>query len=788
MAANGVGTAGPAPTARTPATTLILRELSRFFLTGVKWTGRPSLGVGAYGSVEPLELNGMACAGKRIHDILVDVGNEGAEEIAARFVEECKLMSDLRHPHVVQFLGLCLAPSSSLPILVMEHLYCSLDDLLETTRDIPLYMKRAILRDVALGLAHLHGRHPAIIHRDLTARNVLLNNSMRAKLADFGVARILNLPAGKLEATLSRVPGTSTYMPPEVFSREAKYNTAVDIFSFGHLLLFTITQKQPGHGIPDADLRHDDTLSNPAHVEDGELQRFDRVITNPPFSQNYDKTDMAHQERFRYGYTPEGGKKADLMFLQHMLAVLRPKGLVATVMPHGVLFRGGVEGDIRRQIIEDDPLEAVIGLAPNLFYGTGIPAAILILRAKNSKPRERQGKVLFINADHDYGEGRAQNHLRPRDEEKITAAYRDFADVDGFAKVVTIDELANNDFNCNIRRYADSSPPPEPHDVRAHLHGGVPMAEIGEASELLERVGVTALDVLFADRGDGYADWRHDIASTEGREAAHGVVSAAVAQRAAVSPWSRWWADTVVPVLLALPDWLSLAGLRQQVIESFVGQMTPAELDSFEAAGMAATWWDESVYELQTAASRGWKAVIEAWLTTAEADQSDNGVSDLADQIAIKLLAGSELADRVGIAAELARLDVEITAAEASRKYAETDEFNECAVSPAELRELKSMRSEAKKALAAVDASLLLAAREAYGTISANDAPDLAIEILRTKARELVDQHFAVMQRNILAWYDNLVDKYGTTLRELEHQRGISAARLDQNLAELGYA
>ena len=241
MATNGGGGNG-----RSSTSALIRRELNRFFLTGVKWTGRPSLGVGAYGSVEPLEINGMPCAGKKIHDVLVDVGNEGADDISARFVEECKLMSELRHPNVVQFMGLCVSPLSSLPILVMEHLYCSLDDLLENTADIPLYMKRAILRDVALGLAHLHGRHPAVIHRDLTARNVLLNNNMRAKLADFGVARILNLPVGKLEATLSRVPGTSTYMPPEVFSREAKYNTAVDIFSFGHLLLFTLTQKQPG--------------------------------------------------------------------------------------------------------------------------------------------------------------------------------------------------------------------------------------------------------------------------------------------------------------------------------------------------------------------------------------------------------------------------------------------------------------------------------------------------------------------------------------------------------------
>lgn len=224
---------------------LIMRELSRFFLSGVKMTGRPSLGVGAYGSVEEMDLDGMVCAGKRIHETLVDVSNEGADVVAARFVEECKLLSELRHPHVVQFLGLCLSPSSSLPILVMEHLHCSLDDLLESNPDIPLYMKRSILRDVALGLAHLHGRNPPIIHRDLTARNVLLTINMQAKLADFGVARILNLSPGKLEATLTRVPGTSSYMPPEVFNREARYSTSVDIFSFGHVALFAATQVQP---------------------------------------------------------------------------------------------------------------------------------------------------------------------------------------------------------------------------------------------------------------------------------------------------------------------------------------------------------------------------------------------------------------------------------------------------------------------------------------------------------------------------------------------------------------
>ena len=405
------------------------------------------------------------------------------------------------------------------------------------------------------------------------------------------------------------------------------------------------------HGIRDADLANDDTLTNPRHVSGGELKRFDRVITNPPFSQNYDKGSLAHTERFRYGYTPEGGKKADLMFLQHMLAVLKRDGIVATVMPHGVLFRGGAEGAIRQRIIEEDLLDTVIGLGPNLFYGTGIPAAILILRAKGSKPPERRCKVLFINADRDYGEGRAQNHLRPRDEQKITATYRSFADVDGFARVVTIDELADNDFNCNIRRYADNAPPPNP-TTCGHTSTAVFRWRRSTTPRTCWSEPVSTPTTLFADRGDGYADWCHEVTSADGREAAHRAISHAVAERARASPWPHWWVDTVEPMLRALPDSGILVGQRQQLVEDFTAHMAPAGMDRFAAAGMAATWWEESFYELQTAASRGWKAVIDAWLTTAEASADDKNAPDLADQIAIKLLAGPELATRADLAAE----------------------------------------------------------------------------------------------------------------------------------------
>ena len=278
-----------------------------------------------------------------------------------------------------------------------------------------------------------------------------------------------------------------------------EYNGSVWSISKMNLLL---------HGIPDADMQNGDTLAEPMHVHGGQLERFDRVLSNPPFSLNYTRDGMQHPERFQWGWAPEGGKKADLMFVQHMVSVLKGgRGIAATVMPHGVLFRGGAERDIRTRLLDDDIIEAVIGLAPNLFYGTGIPACVLVLRAPGTKPPERAGKVLFINADAEFAAGRAQNYLLPEHAEKIVSAYREFADIPGYATVVTREDLAANDDNLNIRRYADNAPPPEPQDVRAHLHGGVPRAEVDAKAPLFTAHGFSP-ERIFVGRDDAYLDFR----------------------------------------------------------------------------------------------------------------------------------------------------------------------------------------------------------------------------------------------------------------------------------------
>lgn len=230
------------------------------------------------------------------------------------------------------------------------------------------------------------------------------------------------------------------------------------------------------HGIPHADIRQEDTLRRPQHKADSnELKRYDRVLANPPFSQNYIRKVIEYPGRFAV-WMPEKGKKADLMFVRHMVAVLKADGKMATVMPHGVLFRGGEEKEARKHFIERGWLDAAIGLPAGLFYGTGIPACVLVMNKKAAAQRKH---VIFINADREFREGKAQNFLRPEDISKIVHVYRTLSqgtetEVHVYARRVPVSEIEAEDFNCNIRRYVDNAPPPEPHDVRAHLHGGVP--------------------------------------------------------------------------------------------------------------------------------------------------------------------------------------------------------------------------------------------------------------------------------------------------------------------------
>lgn len=175
--------------------------------------------------------------GKKIHEHLIATDNAGVQEIARKYMQECQLMSELHHPNITVFLGLCFFPKYQYPLLVMEKLDGSLDDLLETIPGIPLALKHSILEDAARGLLYLHKHSPQIIHMDLTAKNVLLTPSLEAKISDFGNSYIVNV-----QPYLSTSPATLVYMSPEALNESPHYSPSLDIFSFGHLTLFTLLQ------------------------------------------------------------------------------------------------------------------------------------------------------------------------------------------------------------------------------------------------------------------------------------------------------------------------------------------------------------------------------------------------------------------------------------------------------------------------------------------------------------------------------------------------------------------
>ncbi|OEG63506.1 MAG: type I restriction-modification system subunit M [Halanaerobium sp. MDAL1] len=223
------------------------------------------------------------------------------------------------------------------------------------------------------------------------------------------------------------------------------------------------------HDLYDAQIKRGDTFTEPLFLEDGgKLQQFDRVIANPMWNQSYAKSDIKESQaynRFNYGFPPKNS--ADWAWVQHMLASANRDGKVGVVLDNGVLFRSRSEGKIRKKVLKEDLIEAVIALPSNLFYNTSSPGCILMLN--KNKPAERKDKVIFIYGEEDYEEGSNQNFLREKDLDKILDAYHNFEDIEKYCRVADMEEIERNDFNLNVPRYVDTTEEEEPVDVEEVL-------------------------------------------------------------------------------------------------------------------------------------------------------------------------------------------------------------------------------------------------------------------------------------------------------------------------------
>lgn len=578
------------------------------------------------------------------------------------------------------------------------------------------------------------------------------------------------------------------------------------------------------HGISTANLQNEDTLAEPQHVEGGELMHFDRILTNPPFSIQWGNTEKDaddkpawkpkfEAERFPYGQVPLGAKKADLMFLQHMLAVTRDGGMVATVLPHGVLFRGGEEKTIRAGIIEHDLLEAVIGVAPNLFYGTGIPACILVLRQRvqnganrvSGKPAERQGKVLFINADREFFEGRAQNHLLPEHIEKIVTTFDEFRAIDGFSSIVDNATLKDNAYNLNIRRYADNAPPPEPHDVRAHLVGGIPKAEVADKASLFSAHGLNPMDLL-VERDAKYWDFAPALDKRQALKPAIENNAGLLAKEAAIrDAFEQWWRDHSARIS-ALSGQMqdgqdsaaSLVALRSDLLASFSQSLEAIGLlDPFQVRGIVAGFWYQTKYEFLTLQARGAKGVADAWRTSIVTALEDKASKESPlEHKLVKFLMSDFVEAITELEAKKAELDSKIKAASPKEAEAEEGEAAEAAedeaddenaVDETQLKAWKKDLAAVKKQLKAKHDSFKQHIGTAVEGLTPEAAAELLLTILHKDMQTIVERYMAAQRKQIVAAFECWWDKYRVTLTEIEGKRDEAAKALQGFLKGLRY-
>lgn len=606
------------------------------------------------------------------------------------------------------------------------------------------------------------------------------------------------------------------------------------------------------HGIPDAHIENEDTIAAPAfNDEHGRPRQFDRILANPPFSQNYSKGDIREgtEYRFGYGYAPESGKKGDLMFVQHMIASLKSTGRMATVMPHGVLFRGGQERVIREGIVDDNIIEAIIGLPPSLFYGTSIPACIIVINKR--KPAELADQIFFINADAEYAEGKNQNKLRPEDIEKIATVFKQKQDVSGYSRLVPLDEIKANEYNLNIRRYVDNTPPAEPEDVRAHLVGGIPNVEIEGLKPRYGKFGFDPGKVL-VPRDEQYSDF---VDVVEARQNIRPIVEEYPAVKKRVQKiqdtLATWWAEASSDFqkLTHNNGGQKLPKVRAALLESAQKQLVPLGiLDDFQVSGVFANWWDTIRYDLKTLIASGWvESLIPDDYIIARFFQADRDEIDrLEGELAEKESALTELLDSVEdyepeegkkttakkvtdyLKEQIKDLKGALEKAKGTRAEAISREIKEYKAMVAYINAANKAVSAAKKAVQDAEDRLLLKVFKKRGLLDKElitrlrektkeeytenrvqiklplkeclaildaDIPVLtdaeAKDLILLRLHDLITDELIRYVRNELraaiTGFEHLHDKYAISLREVQADQEAVLATMDDFVGRLGY-
>lgn len=584
------------------------------------------------------------------------------------------------------------------------------------------------------------------------------------------------------------------------------------------------------HDVQDAHIEHGDTLEKPHWTNGADTKQFHRVIANPPFSQNYKRSsEMIAQNRFCYGWAPESGKKADLMFVQHMIASTNPDGMMITVMPHGVLFRGGAEKEIRTGILKDDIIEAFISLPPDLFYGTGIPACLIVI----NKAKKKDGKLLIINADAEFGEGKNQNFLRPEDSEKIVYVFDNRYNlpdgVRGYARWVEIDEILNkkNDGNLNIRRYVDNTPPQEPHNVKAHISGGIPKSEVAALNGKITKYGINDSD-LFKNYTDNFYLFRDDCNNKS-------KIKAAILNNAGVThannkmheAFENFWAKAMNDVA-KIESSMEIYDYKKNYTKLLEDTLVPVGiLDNFQAIGVFANWWDHNytvreTTEIETSPDGDeTKISVKEIIKIKNVFKTINSEGFVSALVSDEKIAGEHFADEI---LEIEQLEAAISSAQGVlqdyvseiemetdsddnegeekevkpsdvKKYLnarkkETASINEKSVCEASLRAIKDYEKVIKdlnKVLKTKTATLREAIDAIRAELTKEQCEELIMQLLYEAFIFELNKYLKVEVDITIKAIQHLWDKYFVSANKLLLERAEAEKNLNSFLERLGY-
>jgi len=360
------------------------------------------------------------------------------------------------------------------------------------------------------------------------------------------------------------------------------------------------------HSKPDAVIEQGNTLSNPKFKnEDGSLKTFDFAVANPPFSQKNwmngvdPENDPYH--RFDDGIPP--AKNGDYAFLLHLIRSLKPgKGKGAIILPHGVLFRGNAEARIRKNLIKKGYIKGIIGLPPNLFYGTGIPAVIVIIDKENAAARKG---IFMIDASKGFRKDGPKNRLRERDIHKIVTTFVNFEEIPGYSRMVSLNEIEKNDYNLNIPRYMNSTEQEDVQDIYAHLHGGIPKRDIDGIESL--KVFRKLKEELFEEEEQNYYNLKIDLEGlqefVEKSEEVNGFKNNAFRV-------FKEWKNKKIPVLKSINRDTKTKQFIKDLSESLLEAFKPVELiDEYAIYQILMDYWDEEMKDdVYMTIENGWEA------------------------------------------------------------------------------------------------------------------------------------------------------------------------------------